>query len=531
MYWLGSHSTEELNNKVNNITGINSKRLALALKISEDLQYVSKREKDICLSPVVSEKEKFADEAETRIATTTERIGELKSLADEKGQAIIEDFENRWNSYQQAFQVMKNLAIANTDSSNQAAYRISSGDMRSNVTEAREIIYKIVKKNEAELAKAADETTILYESSRSGMLLSLILAIILSVLIVYWIVNSISKSLNEAKSTIKKVADGDLTQEIRNDTKDEIGELMEQIGQMVDRLKEIIGHVSNASEQIAAASEQMSSSSQSLSHAATEQASSAEEVSASMEEMMANILQNTENAQQTEKIAIKAAEDIQKGSTAVDKTVSTMKQIAGKINIIEEIARQTNLLALNAAVEAARAGEHGKGFAVVAAEVRKLAERSQTAANEITSLSAESVVIAEQSGKLLSEIVPDIQKTARLVQEISAASIEQNAGADQINNAIQQLNQIIQQNAATSEEMAAGSEELSGQADHLTERIGYFKTGNLHENAIKNRKTHSVKTFSNVPGKTGRISGSGNGKAYINMSGHDIHDNDFERIK
>jgi methyl-accepting chemotaxis protein len=206
-----------------------------------------------------------------------------------------------------------------------------------------------------------------------------------------------------------------------------------------------------------------------------------------MEEMTSNIQQNTDNAQQTEKIALQAAQDIQEGSLAVNQTVESMKTIAKKISIIEEIARQTNLLALNAAVEAARAGEHGKGFAVVAAEVRKLAERSQLAATEINILSNSSVAIAEKSGKLLEQIVPNIQKTSRLVQEIAASSMEQNAGAEQINSAVQQLNQVIQNNATSAEETATSSEELSTQADQLKTTVAFFK---IDSQALHNRSTN-----------------------------------------
>ena len=194
-----------------------------------------------------------------------------------------------------------------------------------------------------------------------------------------------------------------------------------------------------------------------------------------MEQMAANIRQNADNALQTEKIAVKAAVDAREGGRAVTETVSAMKDIAGKISIIEEIARQTNLLALNAAIEAARAGEHGKGFAVVASEVRKLAERSQLAAGEISELSRTSVEVAEQAGAMLERLVPDIQRTAELVQEISAACKEQDAGAEQINKAIQQLDQVIQQNASASEEMASTSEELASQADQLQGTMSFFR--------------------------------------------------------
>jgi methyl-accepting chemotaxis protein len=236
-----------------------------------------------------------------------------------------------------------------------------------------------------------------------------------------------------------------------------------------------------------------------MSQGATEQAASTEEASSSIEEMNATIKQNADNALQTEKIAQKSAADAQESGKAVTDAVLAMKQIAQKINIIEEIARQTNLLALNAAIEAARAGEHGKGFAVVAAEVRKLAERSQTAAAEISDLSGSSMEVAERAGTMLAKLVPDIQKTAELVQEISASSKEQSSGADQINGAIQQLNQVVQQNAGAAEEMSSTAEELSGQADQLQNAVAYFKVGESEQvrTAIASPRRH----IENTPGK------------------------------
>ncbi len=233
----------------------------------------------------------------------------------------------------------------------------------------------------------------------------------------------------------------------------------------------VLQDVKAGADNVAAASQQLSSGSEQMSQGATEQAASAEEASSSIEEMNATIRQNADNSQQTEQIALKSSSDALESGKAVSSAVAAMKEIANKISIIEEIARQTNLLALNAAIEAARAGEHGKGFAVVAAEVRKLAERSQTAAAEISQLSATSVEVAERAGSMLAKLVPDIQKTAELVQEISAASKEQTSGADQINAAIQQLNQVIQQNAGSAEEMASTAEELLAQAEQQQETI------------------------------------------------------------
>jgi methyl-accepting chemotaxis protein len=236
---------------------------------------------------------------------------------------------------------------------------------------------------------------------------------------------------------------------------------------------------------IAAASMQMSSTAQQMSQGATEQASSTEEVSASMEEMTSNIMQNTDNAMQTDKISTVALNGVNKVGVAAKESLVSIKEIAQKITIINDIAFQTNILALNAAVEAARAGEQGRGFAVVAAEVRKLAERSKIAADEIGILSKSSVEVTEGAGKLMEDLTPEIQKTAKLVQEIAAASQEQNNGAEQINSAVQQLSMVTQQNAAASEEMASGAEELAGQADQLKDIVSFFNIGNSNQQKNK----------------------------------------------
>lgn len=288
--------------------------------------------------------------------------------------------------------------------------------------------------------------------------------------------DSFADSLQKKVVVARKIAEGDLTVQVAlASRRDQLGLALEN---MLEVLNDTMMQAQATAEHVAQGSRSISATSAEMSQGATEQAASAEEASSSIEEMTANIRQNADNARQTETIANKSAREARDGGQAVAQTVKAMKDIAEKIVIIEEIARQTNLLALNAAIEAARAGEHGKGFAVVAAEVRKLAERSQAAAAEINAVSLSSVEVAERAGHLLENIVPGIQSTAELVQEIAAASGEQDAGAGQISRAIQQLDKVIQQNASATEEMASTSEELSAQAEKLAEMVAFFRVKN-----------------------------------------------------
>jgi methyl-accepting chemotaxis protein len=325
-------------------------------------------------------------------------------------------------------------------------------------------------------------------------------SIFISVVIILFIILSsivLSRSLNKpifkVVNYLQNMAKGDLSQRIDIDQKDEIGILANALTEMQTKLNEIISEVQDAISNVTI-------SSQTLSTGATEQAASTEEVSSSMEEMMANVQNNTANAIETEKIANSAAHEIRIGYKNVNQTVDSMLEIAEKIKVIEEIAEKTDLLAINAAIEAARAGEHGKGFAVVAMEVRKLAERSQTAASEINSLSKSSVQVAESTGKKMGEIVPEIEKTSSLVQEISSASREQNTGADQVNSALQQLNQINQNTAANAEQLAS-------QAERLKEIISFFTVENEFSSkreSHKVRRSNPVQKFKSATAPSGK---------------------------
>lgn len=362
--------------------------------------------------------------------------------------------------------------------------------------------------------------TVAWSGIGVGILLAVSLGLILS--------RSITRPILAGVDFAKNMAEGNFTNELDIHQKDEIGILAGALNEMIRKLRGVVSEVQSASENVAAGSEELSATAQSMSQGATEQAASVEEISSSMEQMSSNIRQNADNAQQTQSIAVKAAKDAADGGKAVSDAVHAMKNIAEKITIIEEIARQTNLLALNAAIEAARAGEHGKGFAVVAAEVRKLAERSGSAASEISELSSSTVDIAERAGEMLTKMVPDIQKTAELVQEIAAASNEQDSGAQQINKAIQQLDSVVQQNASASEEMASTSEELSSQAETLMSTMSFFRVGTTRGGGTRPAPRPSPQAHKALPQKNNHANAKLEGVA-LDMGG-DASDDDFERF-
>ena len=452
-------------------------QLSRARAADAGISMVIRAEKNLTLSNNEAQRRELKGLHNSWKAKTAQLIESGSSAASASAKPNWTKLGEQWEAYRQ----ISDRVVQLTESDRAAAATLSMGEGRDRAMDATRTVEALVKLNEEMMTQARNDAAEAYAFARTIMFVMGAVATVLTVGAALWVSLTIARGLNRAGDAMRRVSEGDLSHTVAITGRDEIADLLGHVNAMIERLRGVIGDATVAAENVSSGSQELSSSSEQVSQGATEQAAAAEQASAAMEEMAANIKQNADNAAQTEKIARQSAKDAETSGVAVNRAVGAMQTIAEKIGIVQEIARQTDLLALNAAVEAARAGEHGRGFAVVASEVRKLAERSQGAAAEISAVSAETVKAAAEAGDMLSKLVPDIRRTAELVSEISAACREQDIGAGQINEAIQQLDQVTQQNAGASEEISATSEELAAQAEELQASIAYFKVNGTNQ--------------------------------------------------
>ncbi|NVO24650.1 methyl-accepting chemotaxis protein [Donghicola mangrovi] len=465
-------SFHALSERLDQLVEVRSEQLKASERAKAQLLLAEESLRDATLAEERTERIRFLEEATEADASISDFMTELRELDAGDLAQYIGVFEPRLSAAMNNHNTTIAMLRGGNDS---AAVDLLLNEGRRTFQEARDAANVLSDQIQAIMNQQAVDSNRLYEEARSFALTLIGVAAVLGIGVALYMVMSISKGLGRANELARSVAEGDLTKTVDVTTNDELGDLLHTSNEMVERLRMIVADVNAAADNMTLGSSQVAATSEQLSQGATEQAASTEETSASLAQMAANTKQSAENAAETEQMANSSAISARESGRVVAEAVEAMTTIAERIMIVQEIARQTDLLALNAAVEAARAGEHGRGFAVVASEVRKLAERSQEAANEISTLSSATVKTATKAGEMLNTLVPEIEQTSMLVSQISGAMRELALGTDQITTAVRQLDQVTQENTASSEELSSSAVELSSQAENLKDAITFFE--------------------------------------------------------